>query len=685
MVQQKFFPNVLNGIKTHKKWVILLAVVLIANLFVVLISYRNGIGMGDGSTFFSFARNLVAGEVYYQDFIHFRTPGSYVLFALGVSLFGDMYASFNLALLIESRVLYPLVFLASFMIIFNKKYFIGAVLAASLLFILPEYAQLRTVLGLLAVAILAKGYITAMGSRKKLKLNKYLLVSGVVTGFAFIFGQEAGLMAGSLAAITILAFSVKNKEGMKNTIQQYLRFGLGFLIGLSPLLIYILINGQLFNFLYYTFYYALVRQPHFMDLIFPPFSYTNFVYYLPFIMILVSTLLLGSIKNAKTRVAFGMLIAFTILRLATHVGRTDIGHLLFVVPELLVVGIMGYALVIKEKAKLIVSRNLIVTLLTLTGVFFAVINDAPSLLLPVAALATVFYVVGSIKDRELFSINSTHVASLGLALSFLFLFLITPQIKSEINDIKASVQGKWGQIEINGSKVDKDTYELISKIEASVDRLQPTTLYSYPILPYFYTLAPQHATSFMTYEPQTTVEEQKLSIEQLKESKPEVIIMDPAQATSMSKSLWLINQYIMENYKITETIVTKHIIWILEPREAVDGRIPLSLTKHFTEQGGLMSVQSPDKDIHNGLMFSSGTYNVTVEGSYKELLLSSTKVTPAGCVVVKIHGDQSQKETTVCTDSGSHQLSINEPIKSIEFISQGNEKKIFVIDRVFVK
>jgi hypothetical protein len=634
-------------LKANLKWVLLIFAGALINLVVVLLTYQNGIGLGDGSTFYQFARNLAEGEVYYQDFIHFRTPGSYVLYSLFIGIIGDSFANLQMGILFESRVLYPVIFILALRVLFRGKYFWAAVASSAFLMVLPEYAQVRTVLAFLAVAFLTRALVDKQTINKKL-----LAVSGIVTAIAFLFGQETGFIAGSLSVVSIALLSKKSQLKIKEVALNYIWYGAGFIIGILPLVGYAIFHGELINFLYYTFYYAFILQPQHMDLPFPEFGYKSIVYYLPFVLVLLMTLVLYSLKDFRQKATMGILIGFVTLRLVTLVGRTDVGHLIFVIPELVLLASLAYWMVkVNSIGSIIVSRNLIIAIVT-TGLIFAwIVTGGSSAALILAATVIMALFLLNIRDKVYVKIDKTVTLSVLFSVLTLLLFLLLPQVLSELKGIKISATRVSEQsLKLDGSFVDTETYSLLTQVEEAVKKNHPKTLFSYPIQPYFYKFADRHATPFITYEPQTTVQEQEITIEHLKITKPEVVLTDPSQASGLSGSLWLINEYVFNNYEVTEIVHTNQIIWVMEPRAVQVNVVPFVMTKYFKQEQGLLALQSPDKNLINGIIFpAAGDYSIDLGSEFYGLTFQFKPTVKGSCTALDItYANGLQAEDKIC-------------------------------------
>lgn len=656
-------------LKSNKAWIILGLVAAIINLIIVLIQFRSGIQFGDGATFYQFARYISSGEVFLQDFIHFRTPGSYFMYSLFVAGLGDTFSSINFALLFESRVLYATLFIVALAILFNKKFFWLSTLAVVLVMLLPEYAQIRTVLAFLSVALLVRYFVHASRA-KPIKL----IYPGIFVGLSFTFGQEMGIIAAVLAIILVAVFGWKNRTGRYRLLREYGWLIGGGTIGIAPILIYVIINGQLYNAFYYFFYYALLKQPQYMDLPFPDLSYSTILYYLPFVITITSINLIHSLRQSKDRSMLVILLSFVILRMVTLLGRTDMGHLIFMLPEMIVLIIVTLDVWLREKPKFSITQNLILSNIAVAALFIMVINGASSMLLIMPATIPLLLFFAPLKDRVVARYDGSYLMIVYVALASIFIFLLTPTFISEAKSVTSSLKDS-SKKQLEGSYVDDASYELVSKVTEAVKQKKPDTIFAFPIQPYFYRLAKNHATSFLTYEPQTTIKEQERSIRELIERRPQVVIFDPAQASDLADSLWLINKFVLSNYKIDMVVNESRIIWIMVPRQNTQEEVPVVFNKGFSKSK-IQDVQSPDKNIHNGVM-TTGEQVIYPEGSYKVLSLEYVKEDSTGCsqiVVVDIQGRSESKD--VCR-GGLVRVQAKVAIRSIEFKTEVTKTATF--------
>jgi hypothetical protein len=268
------------------------------------------------------------------------------------------------------------------------------------------------------------------------------------------------------------------------------------------------------------------------------------------------------------------------------------------------------------------------------------------------------------------SIQSKLNVYLLLGVSFAFvIYLLYPSYKGTLESIRTSLSGiNKSQPEIGGVKVDPVSYDQVQQVRQVVDTIKPNTLFAFPIQPFYYTLAPEHASRFITFEPQITIEEQKQTIEDLIKTKPEVIIFDPLQAIGLSGSLSLISDYIMTNYEVKKAVVNKEVLWVMVPKTTPTKQQALvfSLYKKNATTSGIKGIQSSDKGLVNGLLQTNQTSYFEVNSPTDSRLQISVVSSPdvgadlAECGTVVIKYESSQYSQNVCS---SDQL-IYVPIKA---------------------
>lgn len=616
-------------------WLLLIVGFTAVGAAIAVLLFRNSFDLGDGSTFYEFARNLSQGEAIYKDFIHFRTPGSYFLQALSISLFGPQASSVTFALQMEAHALYLFVFALAIGIFLQFKRPLIGLITLSSIALLPGYLQLRTALAFLAIVC----YVQA---RRSVKFKTaWFLASGIVAGIAFTFGQEAAAMFGLTVMLTELCFF--DKKTWKSQVRNILTLATGSVIGLLPLLIYVVTQSNFGNFLYYTFYYAFVLQPQGMDLPYPVLSYENILYYIILALLAGAFFIFYTTKKYSPSIA--IIITFAIARLVTLFGRSDTGHLVFVLPEIMFLVFLAIVTISKADLRMIQLRRFMPYAVLLMISFYGAIHLGNGwIVLGMAAVMLSFRFQKEVKIPK--HLNLRHLLVVGgiTTLLSIFVYLIYPLFYSTFKSL--SLEGVRAQ-SLGGVNVDEKTYAKVNAVADEVAKHNPTTLFSFPIQPYYYRLAEKHGARFITFEPQTTEHEQDLTIQDLKNSKPEVIVFDPAQAAILSKSLWKISDYITNAYQVSNVVVSDQILWIMVPKTTqTDDKLVFSLyRKNNPVSGDVHDIQSPDKSIANGLSIAPGKVaKFMLDEQDKNSILQFTFYQDAveslgTCVLVKLEGD----------------------------------------------
>jgi hypothetical protein len=581
---------------------VLIGLVGVWGVFTTWATYNRGFDLGDAATYYALAREVTHGQVAYKDFVHFKTPAATFLEAGTMRVFGDSQSSVMLGVKLETNVLYPMVFLLAVSILFrrSKNNLLYAILATLVVLYLPPLAGLRAGFAFLAVCVYLASFDYVDRRRPGI-----LLAAGAAVGAAFMFGQDMMLVA----AATIAAGEVFNWRDK----QVWRRIGWlmgGFLLGAAPLVLYVTLLANIGTFLYYIGYYGLVLQPRYMNTPMPGLSWSSLMYYVPFIIYLACFLQLLWDRRSDRRDA--LLLSFGILRLATLLGRSDFGHLLFSLPELFIVGPYFMARIPSMQ----ISRKRIQQSFPyaafVIGVFWAAIATSNVVLLaiPFLALAALRHNdrLGDFRAAPA-ALKFNMYAALG-ALMVLMTYWLFPAAYSNAQSAKAgALSRQTGPYAVSGMSANPATYREVQAVSSAVRPYHPQTIFSFPIQAHFYSLAPRAATRFITFEPETTLKEQDQAIADLRRTKPEVIVFDALQAQSFSASSWKISEYVLSNYEVAKVIAQRNIFWIMVPRHDDQKSYPLlfRLLKdnpgtaaqgiQLNEQGIMNALGQPDKKL----------------------------------------------------------------------------------------
>ena len=673
-----------DAMQTHRKAIYVLVVLacVLNGLFLSFASYRQTMDMGDSSTFYAFSRAAARGEVPFKDFIHFRTPGTIGLHVLFIHLFGEQQSSSKLATLVETTCLFPLLaVLAAIVFYKNKKHPLYVIAAFAGLAFFPPVAQLRAGFGLLAVACYATSF--ERGRHQK----RWLWAAGLLTGVTFIFGQEIALMVG----VCMVAGELL---GQKREVlwTRFKVLAAGTFLGVLPLLAYILVVSDFGTFVYYVTYYSFVLQPKYMNVPFPGIGYGSLFFYLPFLMYGLCFVVLFA--NRALGKKESLLLSFAILRLITALGRADTGHLLFSVPEVFVV--IPYFLVSIPGRQAVFSKRVLRTFMpygALMVALFALSVVANSIFLVFVPFLMLYALgrrpsaKGNTKPSQWGALN----VYLALGSSFvLFIYLLFPFSQGFLKYAKEGLTTRHTPApRIGGVKFEPVIYQEIMEVKAVVDPLRPNTVFAFPIQPFYYTLAPHHAARYFTYEPQTTVDEQDKTIEDLKRTKPEVIIFDPLQAHGLSGSLWKISDYITENYEIRQEIAHQEILWVMTPKQSPgrDAKLAFQLYKDNQNKADALAVQNKSTGLENAIIQQADTIRFFVDTNKESSLRLSVYTQPGssecGKIVVRYSGSES-KNTDVCAKDGEVDIPIKANAKNVELLFEEPRPSHIIWDDVRV-
>jgi hypothetical protein len=661
---------VMQWLEDHRKavYVVILAACALIGLILSLLFYNQSLGLGDQATFYEFARNISHGEVFYKDFIHFRTPGSAVLYALFIKIFGEKINAVNFGISIETQLLYPLTFLISAIILLrSKKSPLYLIFAFLMVIFLPGYIQLRAGFGLLAIAV----YLMSFENREH--VQRKLLIAGILTGITFSFGQEIALMV----AVIMGAGELINRDQSISFWSRLKPLIIGAVIGVAPLLLYVLLFSNIVTFLYYVFYYAFIIQPKYMNVPIPSFGYDNFIYYLPFILYGLCFLVIYA--NRKLGKVAGLLLGFGILRLITELGRSDIGHLIFAIPEIFIIVPLCLVQVKNGTFDRKTLRRFTPYGIMLIVLFLLAMKVGSSFLVltPFVILYALYKRPNKTNDSNPTPQAAAHVyLILGSAL-LLLVYLFFPYYQGTVLHARDVWRNRHiPMLKIDSVVTDPVDYQEVTAVTAAVVPIHPATLFAFPIEPFFYTLAPHHASRYLTFESETTLAEQDQTISDLQHSKPQVVIVDPLQAQGESASLWKISNYLTSNYTIIQTIANRDIFWVMTPKQHPGRQDELTFQLYQADasskfQAANYGIESPNQGINNGISQASPDIHFTIDasrGAHLTISLIPGSGIPGGptvCGTVVIQYADMPTETTICSNSDTITIPISKQVTPV--------------------
>lgn len=647
--------------------------IFVVGVIVAFLTHRVGFGVGDHSTFFIFGKSIAEGEVIYKDFIHFRMPGSFFLMALSMLLFGVEQASSMLEIALESHVGYPLLLLASGMLLTSRHRWVVAVLAAMTV-LWPPILQLRSGLGMLAVVL----YASAGNSGRRLGL------SGAIGALTVIFGQELGVLS---FAIIVGLECTQTLPDWKRLRRRLSSIAVGALVVALPFFAYMAIFSNLGDFLYYTLYYAFFVQPSGMDLAFPIFRYSYLIYYMPFIAYAVSFVLFGLSRRITAREAG--LLAFAYLRLLTLLGRSDMSHLIFSTPELALIVWLAIQSLLKgldlSPARLKQIGGLTFALVLVSVLATQYEGKLIVLCLPIFMLA--LWLDRTPEKSSGLKLNIGPMAMMfagsAMAIVVLFLYMIFPQNIATAKLIRRGWQLRNEAPRISGLHPIGPSEKLAREAEQITRFIQDEdaqTLFSFPIQPYYYTLVDHHSSVFLSFELQTTHEEQQRAIRELEMNPPDVVVFDVGQAQGLSGSIPDITDYITSNFDTAQEFTEVNYIRTMTPRAQPSLRHHLlyRLYQVADNQGRAFGHHDPKEGVYDAIRHIGGEpilFSAQIsENTSLHIGLDRDFTDASGqrvCGVVTIRLDGTSSDTIVCSDQDRLEI----PLKG----SQGSMLEVSLV------
>lgn len=588
--------------ETSKKSVyIWLAIIIGFTAFgciVALRLFRGAFDLGDVAIYAQLAHNLLNGEAIYKDFFHFRTPGSFFLMAFAMQLFGDTMTAAVFAVKLEVHVYSVLVFALAVGLFLRFRYWLLGLVTMVSVVLLPGYLSLRATLAFLSISFYIQSH------RVPRYRYVWLAGAGIMAGITFIFGQDGAAMV--LATVAITELCLLRKAILRTKLKEAGIFLAGLAVGLLPLALYILSVSDIYHFLHYTIYYAFVLQPSGMDVPFPPLDYATAIYFIVPIILFVVFYIFYATKKITLPVA--ILFIFVIARLISLFGRTDFGHLIFVLPDIIFITFFAFLHIKQARFDRTTVRRFVPFGIGFVVAMLGAMYHVTSLWI-VACMGIVmlaFVLRPKLSEAKAWRNDNVAVLVVLTGLVAMSAYILYPcyqdTIRSVIKGSPATAQN------IDGLNTDPSTFALVHSVRDAVEPYHPRTIFSYPQQAYFYTLAEHHATRFLSYEPETTMEEQDQTISDLERTKPEVIIFDPAQATGLSKATWKINNYITSHYQLAKLVTGTRLLWVMTPKPAVETHYLVFSIYQMNDPVAAITrdIQSPDKGIVNGVQVVAG-------------------------------------------------------------------------------
>ncbi|WP_277962478.1 hypothetical protein [Pseudomonas sp. RIT-To-2] len=550
------------------KTLVALGVLVLIGALIVMHKAPFSFGNGDHALFHAFGHWINQGEVFTRDFIHFRTPGPYYYYALVQHLFGETQLSTSMALLSEAhigQVIASFVMALAVSKAFWKRSSLPLAFCIGALFLaLPAIYQLRTAIPALALAT----YVYYLLAPRK--SPTYLVVTGALLGLSFWFGQEVSLFL--IISIGAAEISFHREKTVKLYLERIAALAVGIAATLLPVLFYFYAEGvSLQEFFYNTLYYAFFIQPKGMDSPFPDLHADTLIFY-AWIWVYIACAFVFAIKKQLANPVAIVVFSYIGLRMISMLGRSDFLHLLFSISELFVLIPITLGLLLTKGQPLSTKALVqgIVSALLLGLIFLVGINGKSSALLAIPFLLIAY----SYSDRVLAVFTapggSPHplaglfATALGTAaVVVLTLPYSVDNVRGTIGTFKATPSSV-----VLGTQVPAERKKEVDEVQAIIRREKADNIFSYPIRTEYYALVPKHGTRFVEFAPQTTPDDVRGAIADLKASRPKLVFRDLDQVSFLSPILHDLSDYVMSNYTPITIIEGYSHLEVLELKSA---------------------------------------------------------------------------------------------------------------------
>lgn len=198
---------------------------------------------------FNFANQMANGLIPYRDFNMIQTPLMPMVCSIFLKIFGqELIVMRVLAVILNLMIFYVSYKILSYLKV-SKPLILGTLI--SIFLILQKYMYIDYNLGLLLILLLII-YLELRKTTQKLKLNiKYDILIGILSGLCFTLKQSIGMVA-IIAIVGYQILKVKNKNDLILFIKIALFRALGALIPIGILIIYLICNNALKDFISYA-------------------------------------------------------------------------------------------------------------------------------------------------------------------------------------------------------------------------------------------------------------------------------------------------------------------------------------------------------------------------------------------------------------------------------------------------
>ena len=198
---------------------------------------------------FNFANQMANGLIPYKDFNMIQTPLMPMVCSIFLKIFGqELIVMRVLAVILNLMIFYVSYKILSYLKV-SKPLILGTLI--SIFLILQKYMYIDYNLGLLLILLLII-YLELRKTTQKLELHiKYDILIGILSGLCFTLKQSIGMVA-IIAIVGYQILKVKNKNDLILFIKIALFRALGALIPIGILIIYLICNNALKDFISYA-------------------------------------------------------------------------------------------------------------------------------------------------------------------------------------------------------------------------------------------------------------------------------------------------------------------------------------------------------------------------------------------------------------------------------------------------
>lgn len=202
-------------------------------------------------------------------------------------------------------------------------------------------------------------------------------------------------------------------------------------------------------------------------------------------------------------------------------------------------------------------------------------------------------------------------------------------------------------------------------------KIHPDTLFSFPIEPFYYSLVPHHASRFLTYEFQTTGQEQTETISDLEKNKPQMVIFDMLQAEGLSGSVNRISDYVTTHYRTVQSVSVINYLKMMVPRDVPVLEQHLAFHIYQNNYRDKKTIDGYHIDNHDGTITDgiimrgvSSRFNLAIDQS--AVLIAGVTAEPGStdvserCGQITIQAASANISRRVCASDGQQSIDLAE-------------------------